>query len=90
MNGACCDTAASPATPASSSGTRHEGAAAHRSRAQDGFAEEAVLGFRALKLKANRRLVGRAKRFSVRFYVTAVDAAGNRAQTTRTVKVRPR
>jgi hypothetical protein len=48
-----------------------------------------VPGFRALKLKANRTLVGRAKRFSVRFYITAVDAAGNRAQTMRTVKVRP-
>jgi hypothetical protein len=48
-----------------------------------------VPGFRPLELKANHKLVGKAKRFSVRFFVTAVDAAGNRATTTRTVKVRP-
>ena len=45
-------------------------------------------GQRAVTLKPKRRLVGRARRFSVRVVVTATDAAGNRSVVTRTVKVR--
>jgi len=45
-------------------------------------------GARQVKLKPRRRLVGRARRFSVRVVVTATDAAGNRSTVARTIKVR--
>ena len=41
-----------------------------------------------VKLKASRRLVGKAKKFSVKLLVTATDAAGNRKQVTKTLKVK--
>jgi hypothetical protein len=45
-------------------------------------------GIRSVKLKPARKLVGRARRFSVRVVVTAVDAAGNRSVATRTLRVK--
>jgi hypothetical protein len=44
-------------------------------------------GKRTVKLKPNRRLIGRAKRFKLQLVVTATDASGNHRTTTRTVKV---
>jgi hypothetical protein len=43
---------------------------------------------RRVRLKPRRRLVGRAKRFSVRLRVIATDAAGNRTTAVRTIRVR--
>ena len=43
---------------------------------------------RSVLLKPVRRLVGTRRRFSVRFRVTATDAAGNRRTTTKTIRVR--
>jgi Domain of unknown function (DUF4394)/Thrombospondin type 3 repeat len=43
---------------------------------------------RTVKLKPNRRLVGRGKAFKVRLRVIATDAAGNRRTTTRAIRVR--
>ena len=43
---------------------------------------------RSVKLKPNRRLVGRRKRFTVRLRVIATDAAGNRRTVTKTIRVR--
>ena len=45
-------------------------------------------GVRSVKLKPKRRLVGRARKFSVRVVVTAADAAGNRSVVTQTVRVK--
>ena len=44
-------------------------------------------GRRSVRLKPNRRLVGRARRFTVQVRVLATDAAGNRRTVTRTIKV---
>jgi len=44
---------------------------------------------RRVRLKPRRRLVGRAKRFTVRLRVIATDAAGNRRTVVRTIRVRP-
>jgi Domain of unknown function (DUF4394) len=44
---------------------------------------------RRVKLKPRRRLVGRAKRFTVRLRVLATDAAGNRRTVVRKIRVRP-
>jgi hypothetical protein len=44
-------------------------------------------GPRSLKLKANRKLVGKARRFTIQLQVQATDAAGNRVLVTRSVKV---
>jgi hypothetical protein len=44
-------------------------------------------GRRKLRLKPNRKLVGTAKRFSVRLRVIATDAAGNRTRTSKTIRV---
>lgn len=43
---------------------------------------------RRVTLKPRRRLVGRARRFSVRLRVIATDAAGNRTTAVRTIRVR--
>jgi Domain of unknown function (DUF4394) len=43
---------------------------------------------RRVRLKPRRRLVGRARRFSVRLRVIATDAAGNRSTAVRTIRVR--
>ena len=45
-------------------------------------------GARTFTLKAPRKLLGKAKRFGVRFVITAVDAAGNRTVVTRTRTIR--
>lgn len=45
-------------------------------------------GVATLKLRPAKRLVGRARRFSVRVEVTGTDGAGNQATVRRTVKVR--
>jgi hypothetical protein len=44
-------------------------------------------GERAFKLKPNKRLVGKARRFTVRVLITATDASGNRSTVVRSVKV---
>jgi len=44
---------------------------------------------RRVRLKPSRRLVARAKRFTVRLRVIATDAGGNRVRVTRTIRVRP-
>ncbi len=47
-------------------------------------------GMRSIRLKPSKRLIGRARRFSVRVVVTPTDAVGNRGKAvTRTLKVRP-
>jgi hypothetical protein len=43
-------------------------------------------GTRGLKLKASKKLVGKAKKITVRFVIVATDAAGNRRTTTKTLK----
>jgi hypothetical protein len=43
---------------------------------------------RSVKLKPNRRLVGRAKRLTVRLRVTATDATGNRSTKTKAIRIR--
>ena len=45
-------------------------------------------GVRDLKVKPERRLVGRSRRFTVRVLVTVTDAAGNRSTVARALKVR--
>lgn len=45
-------------------------------------------GTRTLRLKPSKRLVGRARKFSVRVTVTATDASGNRSTRSAIVKVR--
>ena len=42
---------------------------------------------RKLKLKPNKKLIGRARKFTVQLKVLAVDAAGNRRTVTKTIKV---
>ena len=44
-------------------------------------------GLRELKVKPNRRLVKRSRRFTARVQVTVTDAAGNRSTVTRAVRV---
>lgn len=44
---------------------------------------------RRVRLKPRRRLVGRARRFTVRLRVIATDAAGNRRTVVRRIRVRP-
>jgi hypothetical protein len=47
------------------------------------------IGVRTAALKPNRKLIGRARRFTVRVAVTPTDGAGNRGKTVvKTVKVR--
>jgi hypothetical protein len=43
-------------------------------------------GTRSLKLKASKKLVGKAKKITVRFVIVATDAAGNRRTTVKTLK----
>jgi hypothetical protein len=45
-------------------------------------------GARPLTLKPNKRLVGHARRLTVRVLVTATDAAGNRSSLAKTLKVK--
>jgi hypothetical protein len=45
-------------------------------------------GKRRLVLRPNRKLVGRSRRFSVRLSLVATDAAGNRRELRRTIRVR--
>jgi len=48
------------------------------------------LGPRDLKLRPSKRLIGRARKFTVRVVVTPTDAAGNRGKpVTKTLKVKP-
>jgi hypothetical protein len=42
---------------------------------------------RKIKLKPSKKLVGKAHKFTVRLIIVAVDAAGNRSTTTKTIKV---
>jgi hypothetical protein len=44
-------------------------------------------GARKLKLKPSKKLVGKAKKFTVRLRVVATDAAGNRRTVTKTIKI---
>jgi Calx-beta domain len=46
-------------------------------------------GRRTVLLKPSRRLLGTARRFSLRLRVTATDASGNRRTVTRTIRVVP-
>jgi hypothetical protein len=46
-------------------------------------------GVRKLKLKPSKKLVGKAKKFTVRLRVVATDAAGNRRTVTKTIRVSP-
>jgi hypothetical protein len=47
-------------------------------------------GIRDIKLKPNKRLIGKARKFTVRVVVTPTDAAGNRGKAvTKTLKVKP-
>jgi Thrombospondin type 3 repeat len=45
-------------------------------------------GERAVRLKPQRRLVGRARRLAAQLTITATDAAGNRTTMRRTIRVR--
>jgi hypothetical protein len=44
-------------------------------------------GKRKIKLKPSRKLVGKARKFTVRLRIVATDAAGNRRTVTKTIKV---
>ena len=44
-------------------------------------------GARKLKLKPNKKLIARARKFSVQLKILAIDAAGNARTLTRTIKV---
>ena len=46
-------------------------------------------GLRTLKAKPSKRLLGRAKRFTVKVVVTATDAAGNRSSKSAKIKITP-
>ena len=48
----------------------------------------AARGTRTVPIRPARRLVGAARRFTVRLQITARDAAGNRRTRTRTIRVR--
>jgi hypothetical protein len=44
-------------------------------------------GTRTVRVRPSRRLVGRARRLTVRLRVLAIDRAGNRRSTTRKIRV---
>lgn len=45
-------------------------------------------GKRSVKLRPSRKLIGKAKRFTLRLKVTATDASGNRTVKTKTIRVK--